>query len=85
MAAGRPIVLAIQGVIRKVVEEAQAGLFVSPGDAQALADGIQYLAEHPQEGTEMGLSGRRCVERYFNRPILADQMACIMEKMVNKV
>lgn len=85
MAAGRPIVLAMEGVIRKVVEEAQAGMFVEPGDAQALADAIQYLAEHPQEGVEMGLRGRRQVERNFNRPILADHMASIMEKMVNKV
>ena len=85
MAAGRPIVLAIEGVIRKVVEEAQAGIFVVPGDAQALADAIQYLAEHPQEGVEMGLRGRRQVEHNFNRPVLADQMAGIMERMVNKV
>jgi len=34
MAAGRPIVLAMQGVIRKVVEEGQAGIFVLPGDAR---------------------------------------------------
>lgn len=85
MAAGRPIVLAIDGVIRKVVEDAQAGIFVEPGDAQALAEAIQYLVEHQQEGTAMGLRGRDQVERNFNRPVLADQMASIMEKMVNKV
>jgi glycosyltransferase involved in cell wall biosynthesis len=85
MAAGRPIVLAIDGVIRKVVEDAQAGIFVEPGDAQALAEAIQYLVEHQQEGIAMGLRGRDQVERNFNRPVLADQMAAIMEKMVNKV
>lgn len=85
MAAGRPIVLAIDGVIRKVVEDAQAGIFVKPGDAQAIAEAIQYLVEHQQEGIAMGLRGRDQVERNFNRPVLADQMASIMEKMVNKV
>ncbi len=54
MAAGRPIVLAMQGVIRKVVEEAQAGIAVPPGDAQALAEAIQFLADHPQEGRANG-------------------------------
>ena len=37
MAAGRPVILAIDGVIRQVVEQAEAGVFVSPGDASALA------------------------------------------------
>jgi glycosyltransferase involved in cell wall biosynthesis len=85
MAAGRPIVLAMQGVIREVIEEAQAGIAVFPGDADALAAAIRYLVEHPQEGSAMGLRGRRHVEHNFNRPTLADHMAHIMEKMVNKV
>jgi glycosyltransferase involved in cell wall biosynthesis len=85
MAAGRPIVLAIQGVIRQVVEEAQAGIAVSPGNAQELAEAIRYLQEHPQEGIAMGMRGRRHVELFFNRPALADQMRGIMERMVNKV
>jgi len=85
MAAGRPIVLAMQGVIRKVVEEAQAGIAVPPGDAQTLAGAIRFLADHPQEGHAMGLRGRQHVELHFNRPVLADQMERIMEKMVNKV
>ena len=85
LAAGRPIVLAMQGVIRKVVEEAQAGIAVPPGDAQTLAGAIRFLADHPQEGHAMGLRGRQHVELHFNRPVLADQMERIMEKMVNKV
>src|SRR5262249_42849797 len=36
MAAGRPTLLAIDGVIRTVVEEAGGGLFVPPGDHVAL-------------------------------------------------
>lgn len=85
MAAGRPIVLAMQGVIQKVVEEAQAGIAVPPGDAQTLAGAIRFLADHPQEGHAMGLRGRRHVELHFDRPVLADQMERIIEKMVNKV
>jgi glycosyltransferase involved in cell wall biosynthesis len=85
LAAGRPVVLAMQGVIRQVVDEAQAGIAVPPGDPQRLANAIQYLHDHPHEGIAMGLRGRRHVERYFDRPALADQLRRIMEKMVNKV
>ncbi len=37
MAAGRPTILAIDGVIREVVEAALGGIFVPPGDDAALA------------------------------------------------
>ena len=35
MAAARPTVIAIDGVIREVIETAEAGTFVTPGDARA--------------------------------------------------
>lgn len=81
MAAGRAVVLAIDGVIRQVVEETGAGVFVPPGDAQALAQAVRMLADNPQAAREMGEAGRRCVERRFHRQVLAEQLALIMEQM----
>jgi glycosyltransferase involved in cell wall biosynthesis len=82
MAAGRPVVLAIDGVIRQVVEEAGAGLFVPPGDAQALAQAVQTMAANPARRRRMGESGRACVERRFDRRILAEKLAQVMERTV---
>ena len=59
MAAGRPVVLAIDGVIREVVEGAGAGVFVTPGDPAALAEGVLRMADDPQMGKRMGIAGRR--------------------------
>jgi glycosyltransferase involved in cell wall biosynthesis len=81
MAAGRPVVLAIDGVVREVVEEARAGLFVPPGDAQALALSILGLADDPEGGREMGLRGRKHVEMHFDRSVLAEKLALLMEGM----
>jgi glycosyltransferase involved in cell wall biosynthesis len=81
MAAGRPVVLAIDGVIRQVVEEVGAGIFSPPGDAAALAEAVRWLADHPEKGREMGLNGRRCLETRFNRPLLAEKLACILEEL----
>ena len=39
MAAGRPVVLAVDGVIRQLVEEAGAGVFVPPGDGPGAGRG----------------------------------------------
>ena len=81
MAAGRPVVLAIEGVIREVVQGAGAGLCVPPGDPQALAKAIRYLADHREEGREMGRRGRQCVVENFDRPALAERLAEILEEL----
>ena len=82
MAAGRPVVLAIDGVIRDVVEAAGCGIFAEPGDASALADAISQLAANPVQSQEMGLAGRRYIEEHFDRAELAEQLSKILEEMV---
>ena len=82
MAAGRPVVLAIGGVIREVVEDARAGVAVPPGDPAALAAAIRSLADDPQKAREMGWNGRRCVEERYDRAALAGKLAKLLEEMV---
>ena len=82
MAAGRPVLLAIDGVIREVVEDAGAGLFVPPGDPHALAAAICRLSGDPVSARRMGFNARRCVEEHFDREVLAEQFASLLEEMV---
>jgi glycosyltransferase involved in cell wall biosynthesis len=82
MAAGRPVILAIDGVIRTIVEESVAGIYVSPGDAQRMAEAIRFLAANPEQARAMGRAGRVAVEQRFERARLAEQLALIMEEMV---
>ena len=79
MAAGLPVVLAIDGVIRQVVEGAGAGLFAQPGDSEAIAEAVKQLAADPVLAEQLGQAGRRCVEGDFDREHLAAKMALIME------
>jgi glycosyltransferase involved in cell wall biosynthesis len=67
MALRLPVVLAIDGVARQLVEEAGAGLYVEPGDAPALARAILWLRDHRQEAAKMGERGERCVRKDFDR------------------
>jgi len=67
MAAGRPTVLAIDGVIRQVIEAAQAGVFAAPGDPAAVAEAVLQLQRDPQSTREMGRRGRAYVVEHFNR------------------
>jgi len=81
MAAGRPTVLAIDGVIREVIDEARGGLFVTPGDAGALAAAIRTLADDPEEGRRMGRRARAHVEQRFDRRAHAAAFVRLVESL----
>jgi len=82
MCAGRPVILAIDGVIRAVVESAKCGIFVQPGDPKALAEAIRFLAKDLARSRRMGRNGRRYVELHFSRSTMADNLVKIMEDMI---
>jgi glycosyltransferase involved in cell wall biosynthesis len=79
MAAGRPIVLGIDGVIRDVVESAQGGIFVPPGNASSLADAVMKYFNDPELAKTMGSSARAYVVKHFNRNHQADQFIRLIE------
>ena len=74
MAAGRPVVLAVDGVVRELVEGGGAGVFVQPGDGQALAAAVRRLARNRASARRMGSRGRRLVETRFDRSLQAEQL-----------
>ncbi len=73
MAAGKPVLLAIDGVIREVVEKADGGVFVQPGNPRSLADAALWVNQHPQQAQAMGTSGKAYVTAHFNRRQLAEK------------
>jgi len=84
MAAGRPIVLVIDGVIRQVVETAKCGLFAEPGNAKALANSIYTLASDPEKGRAMGMNGRKYLEENFSREKIAEKLVNLCENLVRR-
>ena len=84
MACGKPIILAIDGVIREVIEKAQCGVFCQPGDENALAKAILMLHQHPSLALRMGKNGRLYLSRHFNRATIADSFIGLLENEVEK-
>jgi len=82
MAASRPVLLMIDGVIRKVVEEAKCGLFVQPGNADDLAEKTVWLSQHLAKAREMGKAGRQSIIKNFNRSALADQFIGVFQELM---
>ncbi len=65
MAMGKAIICShIQGQV-EFREPGIDGIFVPPGDAQALREAIQYLWEHPDRAAQMGMEGRRRAAEIF--------------------
>lgn len=79
MAAGRPTLCCIDGVIREVIEESNGGIFVPPGNAGALSAAILKLSQSPDNCRTMGANARNYAEKYFNR----NQFSAIMEEKMN--
>ena len=84
MAAGRPIVLAIDGVIREVVEAAKGGIFVPPGDDKALAQAVFYLSTHLKESHRMGMQARAYVEAHFERQGQARALETLLKCLLRR-
>jgi glycosyltransferase involved in cell wall biosynthesis len=84
MAAGRAVVLAIEGVIREVVEEADCGVFPRPGEARDMAHAIAFLASDREHTAKLGLNGRRYLEEHFSREALAGKLLAIFEELLKE-
>jgi glycosyltransferase involved in cell wall biosynthesis len=79
MAAARPVILAIDGVIREVVESANCGVFSKPGDAVGLADTIRFFYTNPDQARRMGFAGREYLEKNFSRAVIGEKLIGLLE------
>jgi len=66
MAAGIPVIASDFPVWRKYIAEARCGICVNPQDIRAIADAIMFMVKNPAEALEMGMNGRRAIEKSYN-------------------
>jgi colanic acid biosynthesis glycosyl transferase WcaI len=67
MACERPVIVAVDGQARQIVEEASAGVFVEPEDSKALVKAILDLVGDPERRRQMGTSGRQYIVNKCSR------------------
>ena len=82
MAAGKPIILAIDGVIREVIESADCGIFCEPGNPHAIAKAVLEMYSHRNGLVKIGKRGKAYLEQNFDRMIIAKDFIDMIEKMV---
>jgi colanic acid biosynthesis glycosyl transferase WcaI len=81
MACGCPVIVAVDGQSRHIVEEADAGLFVEPENANSLAKAICELFENHARRNEMGANGRQYIVARFSREQTARKYISVLEAL----
>lgn len=84
MASGRPVICQIDGVVREVVEQYNAGVFVEPGDAAALAEAVLALSADPRRCAQLGANGQAAIREHFDRSSAAAQLESILSKTLGQ-
>ena len=81
MACERPVIVAVDGQARQIVEEARSGVFVEPEDSKALSRAILNLVGEPERLRQMGVGGRQYIVTNFSREKTARDYVLVLEKL----
>ncbi len=81
MACGRAVIVGVNGVARTIVEMSGGGVWVPPGDADALTEAIQQF-RHDRRLLKLGEDGRAYVARHFSRRAKAAQYLTHLEAVI---
>jgi glycosyltransferase involved in cell wall biosynthesis len=82
LAAGKPVVVNVDGWLRRIVEEGRCGVFVRADDGLALAATVAALAREPEIVARMSANARHVAERDFDRDLMAQRLAETLEEVV---
>ena len=79
MACERPVIVAVDGQARQIVEEAGAGVFAEPENSKALVKAILDLSQDPARRRQMGASGRQYIVSKLSRDKTAQDYVSVLE------
>ncbi len=84
MACARPVIVAVDGQSRQIVEEARAGVFTEPENSAALANTICELARDPGRRNQMGANGRQYIVEKLSRQQTAWNYIYVLEDLLGR-
>lgn len=85
LACAKPIIAALDGEGKKIIEEAQAGLAISINNPKELAEAALQLSQLSQDHLlQMGINGRRYFDQHFNRDSLLENLETWMVELKEK-
>ena len=82
-AAFLPVVATDVGSVKQLALDGSAGFIASPGNVEDLAAKLKTLLKHPEKWSEMGQSGRKHVENYYDIDKLNDKLVQIYHALLS--
>jgi glycosyltransferase involved in cell wall biosynthesis len=82
MSCKKPILMAIDGVSRKLVEDAGAGIYVEPENTLAFVNAVNYYLHNRSMLLQQGENGYRYAKENFDRNMLAKQYSRYLQELV---
>jgi glycosyltransferase involved in cell wall biosynthesis len=73
LGAGVPVVAALDGEAKVLIEKSRGGLFVEPENPEDLAQKLLHLYEDPGLCRQLGENGRSYVTNHYNRKRIAER------------
>ena len=84
MAAGRAILAVLpEGAARRVIKQADCGIFARPGDPKDVAKAIEAVCRDPRRLDELGTNGRRYAEQHLSMARGVALTAELFERIVS--
>lgn len=83
-ASGKPVVGSNIGGIPELVKDGETGLLFEPGNADDLAEKIEWMIDHPKERHEMGQRARELVEKEYNPELHYERLLSVYKMALKK-
>ncbi|WOO42929.1 glycosyltransferase family 4 protein [Rubellicoccus peritrichatus] len=83
-AVGRSIILGVDGNAREVLDSANAGIFIEPGNAQELVKAMQVLRNNEKQRSMFEENGLHHVKEFYDRNVLAKDFLKILEETLKE-
>lgn len=84
MSCARPVILGVDGEARKILDEAEAGVYIEPENPSALVQAITRLAANPLLREKLGNNARRHILERFSRKQKAKAYLRVLERVVDQ-
>lgn len=82
MSCAKPVILAIDGVAKELLEEAKAGIYVEPENIQMFKEAVLELFKNPLLRQALGQNGYEYMTQNFSREQLADRYEKILYQLI---
>ena len=81
MSCGRPVVVGLEGQSRKIIENAAAGIWITPESSEDLTKAIMQLEANRALGKQLGANGRNYILQHFSRKQTATEYLALLQEL----